>query len=88
MRGLAPPVRYHKMIPMAIDPASSEEKRLVAEYHVATERYTAAVGELTLHREMLTKDDYIKLLNLVEDARNECERVRNNLKRIHEKPAG
>ena len=87
MRGLALSVRYHKVVAMAINPASSEEQRLVAEYHVATERYTAAVGELTQHREMLTKDDYIKLLNLVEDARNECERVRNNLKRIHEKPA-
>jgi hypothetical protein len=70
---------------MAIDPSSSEEQRLVAEYHVATERYTAAVGELTQHRSTLTKDDYIKLVNLVEDARNECERVRNSLKRLHEK---
>ena len=80
-------MRYPKTVAMPIDRASSEEQRLVAEYHVATERYTAAVGELTQHREMLTKDDYVKLLNLVEDARNECERVRNNLKRIHEKPA-
>jgi hypothetical protein len=87
MRGLAPPMRYPKAVAMAINPSSSEEQRLIAEYHVATERYSAAVGELTLHREMLTKEDYVKLLNLVEDARNECERVRNNLKRIHENPA-
>ena len=70
---------------MAVDPSSSEEQRLVAEYHVATERYTAAVGELAQHRAALTKSDYQKLLNLVEDARNECERVRNSLARLHEK---
>ena len=70
---------------MAIDPSSSEEQRLVAEYHVATERYAAAVGELAQQRVTMTKEDYVKLLDLVEDARNECERVRNSLKRLHEK---
>ena len=69
---------------MAIDPSSSEEQRLVAEYHVATERYTAAVGELAQHRATMTKEDYTKLFHLVEDARNECERVRNSLNRLHE----
>jgi hypothetical protein len=69
---------------MPIQPESSEEQRLVAEYHVATERYTAAVGELAQHRTTMTKEDYTKLLYLVEDARNECERVRNALARLHE----
>jgi hypothetical protein len=59
---------------MPVDPSSSEEQRMVAEYHVATERYTAAVGELSVQRATLTKEDYQKLLNLVEDAGNECER--------------
>jgi hypothetical protein len=71
---------------MAVDPSSSEEQRLVAEYHVATERYTAAVGELAQLRATMNKEDYQKLLNLAEDARNECERVRNALARVHEKP--
>ena len=69
---------------MPVQPESSEEQRLVAEYHVATERYTAAVGELSQHRATMTKEDYLKLLNIVEDARNDCERVRNSLSRLHE----
>jgi hypothetical protein len=68
---------------MAVDPSSSEEQRLLAEYHIATERYTAAVGELTIHRATMVQGDYVKLLHIVEDARNECERVRHALKRIH-----
>jgi hypothetical protein len=68
---------------MSLNPESSEEQRLIAEYHIATERYTAAVGELTQHRATMTKEDYSKLLNIVEDARNECERVRNALARLH-----
>jgi len=69
---------------MPIDPESSEEQRLIAEYHIATERYTAAVGELSQHRATMMKEDYIKILNMVEDARNDCERVRNSLARLHE----
>jgi hypothetical protein len=68
---------------MAVDPTSSEEQRLVSEYHIATERYTAAVGELTQHRATMSKQDYTKLLNIVEDARNECERVRHALAKLH-----
>jgi hypothetical protein len=68
---------------MAVDPESSEEQRLVAEYHIATEKYTAAVGELAQLRAKMTKDDYTRLLNIVEDARNDCERVRNALARLH-----
>ncbi len=70
---------------MAIDPSSSEEQRLVAEYHVATERYTAAVGELAQHRATMTKEDYTKLFNLAEDARNACERIRHSLSRLHDR---
>lgn len=69
---------------MPIEPESSEEQRLIAEYHIATERYTAAVGELGQHRATMTKEDYTKLLNIAEDARNECERVRNAIARLHE----
>ena len=69
---------------MPLDPSSSEEQRLVAEYHIATERYTAAVGELAQSRATMETADYQKLLNIVEDARNECERVRHALARLHE----
>jgi hypothetical protein len=75
-------LRYDLFMP--IEPESSEEQRLVAEYHIATERYTAAVGELATHRATMTKEDYTKILNMVEDSRNECERVRNALARLHE----
>jgi hypothetical protein len=68
---------------MAIDPLSSEEQVLVSQYHVATERYSAAVGELSQQRATTDRDGYQKLLLIVEDARNECERVRNALSRLH-----
>ena len=72
---------------MAVDPESSEEQRLVAEYHIATEKYTAAVGELGQHRATMKAEDYTRLLHIVEDARNDCERVRNTLAKLHEAPA-
>jgi hypothetical protein len=62
----------------------SEEQVLVSQYHVATERYTAAVGELSQQRATADKDGYQKLLIIVEDARNECERVRNALTQLHD----
>jgi hypothetical protein len=76
-------LRYDCFMP--IQPESSEEQRVVAEYHIATERYTAAVGELATHRATMSKEDYTKMLHMVEDdARNECERARNALARLHE----
>jgi hypothetical protein len=77
-------MRYAGVLIMAIDPSSSEEQRLVAEYHIATERYTAALGEVAQHRATMTTEDYTKLFDLVEDARNECERVRHSLSRLHD----
>jgi hypothetical protein len=68
---------------MTFDPSSSEEQRLVAEYHIATEKYTAAVGELSLQRATMKQEDYSKLLSIVEEARNECERVRKDLAKLH-----
>jgi len=68
---------------MVVDPSSSEEQVLVSQYHVATERYTAAVGELSQQRATADSVGYQKLLIIVEDARNECERVRNALVHLH-----
>ena len=56
---------------------------MVSQYHVATERYTAAVGELSQQRATADSVGYQKLLIIVEDARNECERVRNALVHLH-----
>lgn len=72
---------------MPIDPSSSEEQVLVAQYHVATERYTAAVGELSQQRATADQEGYQKLLVIVEDARNECERVRIALAKLHQSKA-
>jgi hypothetical protein len=68
---------------MAVNPSSPDEQVLVSQYHVATERYSAAVGELSQQRATADKDGYLKLLLIVEDARNECERVRSALARLH-----
>ena len=68
---------------MAVDPLSSEEQVLVSQYHVATERYSAAVGELSQQRQTADKESYQRLLLIVEDARNECERVRHALTKLH-----
>jgi hypothetical protein len=68
---------------MAVDPSSQDEQILVSQYHVATERYSAAVGELSHQRATADKDGYQKLLLIVEDARNERERVRSALARLH-----
>ena len=68
---------------MPVEPESSEEQRLLAEYHIATEKYTTSVGELATHRATMTREDYMKLLKIVEDARNDCERVRNSLASLH-----
>ena len=67
----------------AADPSDSEHQRLLAEYHAVTVKYAAAVGELSQHRATMTKEDYDKFLRVVEDARNECERVRNALALFH-----
>ena len=72
---------------MSVDPSSSEEQVLVSQYHVATERYTAAVGELSQQRATTDQEGYQKLLLIVEDARNECERVRNALTKLHDSKA-
>jgi hypothetical protein len=68
---------------MTEDETASEHQRLLAEYHAATEKYTAAVGELSQHMATMTKQDYDKFLGVVEVARNECERVRKALAVFH-----
>jgi hypothetical protein len=67
----------------AANPTDSAHQRLLAEYHAATEKYAAAVGELSQHRATMTKEDYDKFLRVVEDSRNECERVRKALGIFH-----
>ncbi|HEY1755783.1 MAG TPA: hypothetical protein VGG72_10335 [Bryobacteraceae bacterium] len=63
--------------------AASEHQRLLAEYHAATVKYAAAVGELSQHLGSMVKEDYDRFLRVVEDARNDCERVRKDIGMFH-----
>jgi hypothetical protein len=78
---------WDTIVVVGVAPQSSEEQRIVAEYHIATERYAAAVGELTQLRATMTAQDYTKLLNIVEDARKECERIHSSLAKLHDDPS-
>lgn len=67
----------------ATETSDSKHQRLLAEYHAATQKYSAAVGELSQHLAAMTKEDYDKLLRFVEDARSECEHIRKTLGLFH-----
>jgi hypothetical protein len=54
----------------------NEERRLLAEYETATHFYSWTVRELSRQRGTLPYDHYDRLLNMVENARLECERAR------------
>ncbi len=62
---------------------ASEHQRLLAEYHAATVKYAAAVGELSQHRASMLKEDYDRFLGFVEEARTDCERIRKDLGMFH-----
>ena len=51
----------------------NEERRLLAEYETATAFYSWTVRELSRQRGALPTDEYGRLMNLVENARLECE---------------
>ena len=54
----------------------NEERRLLAEYETATGFYSWTLRELSRQRGTLPRDHYDRLLNMVENARLECERAR------------
>jgi hypothetical protein len=54
----------------------NEERRLLAEHETVTGFYSWTVRELSRQRGTLPNDQYIRLLNMVENARFECERAR------------
>jgi hypothetical protein len=60
----------------AVDSPNNEERRLYAEYETATNFYSWTVRELAKNRGMLPHDQYDRLLNLVGNARLECELAR------------
>lgn len=62
---------------------ASEHQRLLSEYHAAAEKYAAAIGELSQHRATMVKEDYDRFLGVVEDARTECERIRQAIAVFH-----
>jgi len=62
----------------------NEERRLLAEYETATGFYSWAVRELSLQRKTLPHDQYDRLLNMVENARLECEITRLALQKFRD----
>jgi hypothetical protein len=54
----------------------NQERRFLAEYEVATQVYSWAVGELSRQRGALSCEEYDKLGVIVEDVRSQSERAR------------
>ena len=57
-------------------PDNEERRLLLAEYETAAGFYSWTVHELSRQRGTLPRDNYDRLLNMVENARLECERAR------------
>ena len=54
-------------------------RTLIEDYMIAAKRYAWAVGELNLYRLTLPKVQYQDAYFLVEEARQDCERLRTAL---------
>jgi len=63
----------------------NQERRLHTEYETATSFYSWTVRELAKNRGILPHDQYDRLLNMVENARFECERARVALQEFRAK---
>ncbi len=57
---------------------------LLHEYAGATKHYAWAVGELDRQRPHLPKERYDLMYRMVEDARKDCERLRNDLAQVRD----
>jgi hypothetical protein len=62
----------------------NEERRLLAEYETVTGFYSWTVRELARNRGTLSNDQYIRLLNMVENARLECQLARLALQKFRD----
>jgi len=63
---------------------NNEERRLLAEYETVTGFYSWTVRELSRNRETFPNDQYIRLLNMVENARLECQLARLALQKFRD----
>ena len=63
---------------------NNEERRLLAEYETVTSFYSWAVRELSRNRGTLPNDQYIRLLDMVENARLECQLARLALQKFRD----
>jgi hypothetical protein len=63
--------------------AHEERIRLSAEYKIASAHYAWAVAELKRRQITSTDEDWAKLNRVVDEARNECERIRAELASTH-----
>jgi hypothetical protein len=57
---------------------------LLHQYAAATERYAFSVGELERKRANISREEYDRLYDAVEEAHAECERLRKQLAGIPE----
>lgn len=70
---------------MALEAPDNEERDLLAEYDMATSFYSWAVSELARQRGLLPRDAFLKLFQVAEDARTDCERVRSELEEFRKR---
>jgi len=61
---------------------ADRERGLLAEYRVASKCYAGAVEELSRSMGIVSSEKFKKLVTMVEDARTECERIRQRLMRV------
>jgi hypothetical protein len=65
--------------PMASKESKEARSTLVREYTLATKHYASAVRELTKQRPWLTRSGYATMYQLVEESRENCERLQRAL---------
>jgi len=66
------------------DPPQSpaqRERSLLSEYRIASKCYAGAVEELSRSAGIVSREKFTKLMAVAEDARTECERIRQSLMR-------
>jgi hypothetical protein len=66
-----------------LNPPQEDRGRLSNEYKVATGHYAWAVAELNRQIATCSAEDWKKLNRVVDEARNECERIRAELASTH-----
>jgi ubiquinone biosynthesis protein UbiJ len=59
-----------------------ELKAVLQNYTAASKHYALALAELNRQRATISADEYRRFYEMVEDAREDCERLRTTLSRL------